>query len=397
MFRGVCKRSVKLFVLGLVVQGSLLSVGDDGVPRLCFDLSTFRIMGILQRIALAFFLVSTVHLCVPEISSGSRTEEVLLVPVTGRRGFAFDLFYRASLKWAIILSLFALGTSLTYGVRPSLPWPGCDTTLFRCSRTGDRNCSSTKYDRGSELSKMGCSGPGWLDSHILGIRHVYVQGTDDVTTSPNFGFDPEGLITSFAAVSTMFIGLHVGRVWKELQSPYEVFAHWLVVGTTMVAVGSLMSIWVPFNKRLWSPSYNIFMCGSATLVYAALFAACDATGSSRDARPWIQRTTRCFRTCLAPLQWFGENCILFYLLSDCGGGLNFLVRTVSWGGSPKSNLITWFQDTVIMTWFAVHGECEPGAVFDNCGPAVLTYVLVQMVFWVVVLGILHQKGIIYKL
>merc|ERR1712118_325020 len=102
-----------------------------------------------------------------------------------------------------------------------------------------------------------------------------------------------------------YFGLHVGRVGRELKStPTRVLAHWTLLGALAFGFGLLLSIGVPLNKRLWSPSYNFFMCGCATLLYALFFILCD--GGIVHAT-----VSKVFRAALAPLQWLGANCILF--------------------------------------------------------------------------------------
>lgn len=60
----VIKRTGKLFVLGLLTQGSgFPGLGNDG-----YDLKAIRIPGILQRIAWAYLCVALIALYVPQVS-----------------------------------------------------------------------------------------------------------------------------------------------------------------------------------------------------------------------------------------------------------------------------------------------------------------------------------------
>merc|ERR1712176_287643 len=94
----------------------------------------------------------------------------------------------------------------------------------------------------------------------------------------------------------------------------------------------LLNMKVPFNKRLWSPSYNLFMCGFGTLAYAALYILCDA-----GIAPTVGRISR---ACLAPLQWLGSNCILFFIFSDSCGVLSWIIKILTWGTPHiESNLV----------------------------------------------------------
>lgn len=53
VFSRVFFRVLRLFLLGIMVQGSIFHITKEG-PLLLLDLSTVRIMGILQRIAIVF-------------------------------------------------------------------------------------------------------------------------------------------------------------------------------------------------------------------------------------------------------------------------------------------------------------------------------------------------------
>lgn len=93
---------------------------------------------------------------------------------------------------------------------------------------------------------------------------------------------------------------------------------------------------------------------------------------------------------LAPLQWMGSNAILFYVFSDSGGVLTWLVTILSWGRPHgKKNLVYFFQEML------AHGfGC---AEFLSCVPALVTYTAIQLVFWFAVCGFLHRKGLIWKI
>ena len=86
-------RAVRLFVLGVAVQGSLFHVTSLG-PLLALDLQTVRIMGILQRIAVVFVLVAAVELFVP-----SRRCDVAgaLLPEV-QEGIGLWVFWRTALR-----------------------------------------------------------------------------------------------------------------------------------------------------------------------------------------------------------------------------------------------------------------------------------------------------------
>jgi predicted acyltransferase len=71
-------------------------------------------------------------------------------------------------------------------------------------------------------------------------------------------------------------------------------------GITLIALGKLLSVWVPINKPLWTPSFAVFMAGVAAAVLACSIWLVDG-------RP----LPRWFR----PLEILGLNAISAYLIS----------------------------------------------------------------------------------
>eukprot|EP00439_Symbiodinium_sp_Y106_P012995 s7878_g1.t3 len=148
---------------------------------------------------------------------------------------------------------------------------------------------------------MGCSSVGWLDSCVLGINHLYIAGSNvSPTAAASFGFDPEGMVTTLSAVLPMFLGLHIGHAWRLLKSTPEVMVHWAMLAAFCTVAGIFLSGWLPFNKRLWSLSYSLFTSGTAILMHALLYFACDVLAH----RPtlWGRAALR-FAWLYAPFRW----------------------------------------------------------------------------------------------
>eukprot|EP00415_Alexandrium_ostenfeldii_P000990 UN0990 len=191
----------------------------------------------------------------------------------------------------------------------------------------------------------------------------------------------------------MAFGLHSGFAWKSLQDSAAVLSHWLALGTLLTIFAFLLSIWVPFNKRLWSPSYSLIMSGLAMLFYAILFLLVDAVSLLPQS---MRRAAGMAKVILSPLQWLGENCILFFVFSDCSGVLDWLLRSVTWGKPySENNVVAWFQNKVLMQWLNLGGSCTGS--YAQCGPAVMTFVWIEILFWILVCGLLHRLGVFWKI
>ncbi|CAK9042647.1 unnamed protein product, partial [Durusdinium trenchii] len=356
-------RALRLFLLGLAVQGSIFHVTPAG-PLLVLNLGTVRIMGILQRIAIVFLFVSLIDLFVPARGSRDGDGDAFEALLPEEQGIGLWLLWRTVLRWILVLLLVLLGTCLTYGAPPS-SWPGCASTLYSSSDV-------------VSLHDMGCSRAGWLDSILLGVQHVYVQGTSiGPKGAPNFGFDPEGLVTTLSATFPMFVGAHLGRSGRVLQ---RFFAHWLLLGTTFTAIGCWMTQWIPFNKRLWSPSYNLCTAGTGIFLYAALFFLCDREPSS----PLWRKMTIIGTTALKPFQWLGANCILFFVLSECCGVLSWALQSVR---GEEQNIVRWFRDHFLWHTCRLGHHCPSpvGNVQNACAPVEVAFTLIGLLFWILVL------------
>ena len=257
------RRSARLFLLGVVVQGQWIPSVDDSKSYFGFDLEKFRIMGILQRIAICYFIITAVVVCIDE----------------------------AGMRHAVVFGLLAAQVLIMAWIQV----PGCD--------------SHNDYS-------MECNAEGWLDRMILGRDHLY---------RPADGYDPEGLVATLGCVFTTYIG------YLALTRPWQHGGRRLLVGSLLILVGfGVYLAGIPFNKSLWTLSYNLATVG-AVLVG---FAACDSLQiSSIDTNP---------------LGHLGTNAILFYLLSDCCGAGSVMVSSI-WVTRDNSrvSLITWFKDSIL--------------------------------------------------
>lgn len=254
------------------------------------------------------------------------------------------------------------------------------------SAFGLANCS---------LLRMGCSSVGWLDSCVLGINHLYIVGNNvSPTAAASFGFDPEGMVTTLSAVLPMFLGLHIGHAWRLLKSAEEVIVHWTMLAAFCTVAGISMSGWLPFNKRLWSPSYSFFTSGTAILMYALLYFACDVLAQ----RPsfWGRAALR-FAPLYAPFRWLGSNCILFFVLSDCCGVFSWFLQFIAWGHpAGEHNVVHWFRKQLLRSlWLSQHSSIALPVLRFASVDAV--YALVGLAFWVLVCGVLHRRGIFWKI
>jgi predicted acyltransferase len=106
-----------------------------------------------------------------------------------------------------------------------------------------------------------------IDTSVLG------QLAYQFDPSTHRAHDPEGLLSTLAAIATTLLGFEAGE-WLRAGRERRL---WIAAGVLLV-VGWLWSMVLPFNKNLWSPSYVAWSGGWAFLLLAISHALIDVRG-----------------------------------------------------------------------------------------------------------------------
>lgn len=99
-----------------------------------------------------------------------------------------------------------------------------------------------------------------VDLHLFGYDHLYHK-------SP---VDPEGLVSTLSAIAHTMIGFLCGALVTSKKELKKKIRSMLAYGTLLTAAGFILQIWLPLNKRIWSPSYVLATCGLAMLLLAII-------------------------------------------------------------------------------------------------------------------------------
>ena len=130
-----------------------------------------------------------------------------------------------------------------------------------------------------------------LDLYLLGANHLY-QGF-------GIAFDPEGLLSTLPAVTSVLLGYYAAQQLSERTAASGV--RWLSgAGVALVVAALLCSLFWPINKALWSGSYVLLAGGLLLCLLAALLWLSDVKGQRR---------------LLQPLVTYGTNPLFIYILS----------------------------------------------------------------------------------
>ena len=197
IFLSALRRAIVLFLIGLVI---------NGFPY--FHLSSLRIYGVLQRIALCFLIAAALYLWTRRLSIKIA---IVVVALLG---------YWILLRWVPV---------------PGFGFPGVNALLF------DPRANLTAYvDR--------CVLPGRLYN---GFR------------------DPEGLVSTMPALATTLLGVLTGIWLRSKRSASQKNIWMMIAGVVAIGLGLIWNQWFPINKNLWTSSYVLF-AGGCSLVGLAI-------------------------------------------------------------------------------------------------------------------------------
>jgi predicted acyltransferase len=222
----IARRAAIIFALGLFLAG---------YPR--FDITTWRIPGVLQRIALCYlFAAGTYHVLV------------------GRASDTVASGFRRKASVPLIVTALALALAIAYwAILMLVPPPG--------GVAGD-------------LTPEGNLG-AHIDRALLG-GHLW---------KPRW--DPEGLLSTIPAVSTTLLGLVAG-LWLRSEAGADRKAYGLLAaGAAGVAVGVLWDTVFPINKNIWTSAYAVFTAGLGAMFLGLCYWIIDVRGWRGWTKPCV--------------------------------------------------------------------------------------------------------------
>ena len=107
---------------------------------------------------------------------------------------------------------------------------------------------------------------GWfgtaVDKSILGESHMYY--------GEGIAFDPEGLMSTFAAIVQVVLGYLVGNYIVQKGKTQEMLNGLFVAGCVLIFTGFCWDMVFPINKKIWTSSYTIYTTGLALLILSVL-------------------------------------------------------------------------------------------------------------------------------
>ncbi|CAK9291067.1 unnamed protein product [Gordionus sp. m RMFG-2023] len=237
--RQVIIRSLLLFFLGFIVSNIKAE-----------NLLEFRIMGVLQRLAFVYLLLSS----------------ILLLPLFPKNRILFRHKLSDILEFLSMALLCSLQLIYIFG------------KALNCPR--GYNNPGGLYDNSSFKQCVGGI-TGYIDRVILTPKHMYQHPTFKELYMTDIPFDPEGILGTFSATILAYIGARAAKVfvlYNKSQNYNSIMKIWGLSACIMGLIGGLLCNftveegWIPINKNLWSLSYNFVTASlSFLLILVCLF------------------------------------------------------------------------------------------------------------------------------
>ncbi len=272
-FRRVLFRGVALFVLGVIYSGGLTRAWPE-----------IRVLGVLQRIALAY--------------TGAATLFLLFRP-----------------PWLIgIAAASLLGYHALFEMVPirhfKLEKGAIELLQAEKGITNVHRLFLNTEERVTGLFEPGLN----LANHI---DYQYLPGRRYDTY-----YDPEGLLSTLPAVVTCLLGVLCGvLLMRSDVTPGSKAGYLLLLGGFSIVGGYLWAFQFPIIKKLWSPSFVLVAGGWSILLLAAF---------------WYLIEMRNIRWWTAPFVWVGMNSIAVYFAAQVLGFGKVASRFV--GGDLRKSL-----------------------------------------------------------
>ena len=292
----VFRRGILLFVIGIFYSGGFTNAWPD-----------MRLMGVLNRIALAYFFAGLLFCFFKPRALAGICAGLLI-------GY-----------WALMTFVPIRDIQLT---RPNI--------ARLAAEAGDSETAAYFADKESPNPSTVKNSPAWA-----GAQRLFYATTRRV--SGKFGkgynlsdhtdfqylpgkkwdtfFDPEGFVSTIPAIATCLLGVFAGFLLRNQTVPGQRKVLYLVgFGVAAVALGWLWNLQFPVIKKIWTSSYVLVAGGYSAILLGAFYQIVDVW----QKRAWCQ-----------PFVWMGMNSITIYLTRNVIGGFSKLATRFA-GGDVKT-------------------------------------------------------------
>ncbi len=181
-------------------------------------------------------------------------------------------------------------------------------------------------------------------------------------------FDPEGIISTIPAISTVLFGYLTGLWLRSERREWHKLAMLFIAGNILILLALMWKPLMPINKQLWTGSYVLITAGLALHGVAMSYWFVDMLGQ----RKWVH-----------PFVIFGSNSLFVYVASGLMVNLLFQIQVTSPAGGSIS-LPGYIYRYLLAPTF--------GDTFGS-----LVYPMILLLFWLAVLAWMYKRKIFIKI
>jgi predicted acyltransferase len=223
-------------------------------------------------------------------------------------------------------------------------------------------------------------GEGWstLNGNIAGPIDVALVGKTHVYHGFGIPFDPEGILGAISGSATVLLGYLLGSIIRNSQNKSDAVAKSYTIGLICLGLGSILSIWLPINKPLWSGSYVLYAGGWAILMLSLFIYFIDIKGKER---------------LFTPFKAMGMNPLFAFVMAGVFSKVFGRIIKWSYDAVTESGEIV-EKTTSAASWF--YNNCCV-SIFGNNEYASLMYALIYVTIFTLMAMWLYKKKIIIKL
>jgi predicted acyltransferase len=281
----IVRRTILLFALGIFYSGGLASPWPD-----------VRLMGVLQRIALAYFF-----------------------------GGMLFCFFKPRAMAVICVSLL-LGYWALMALTPIRDIQLSKSNLAQMAeQAGDAGAAGLFHQNGNPMTGKNSPAKAAAERMFYSTTQ-YTRGKFEpgLNLANHFDFrylpgrkydifwDPEGYLSTFPAIATCLLGIFAGwLLQREDFSGKRKVILLVAFGLGAVLLGWLWHLEFPVIKKIWTSSFVLVAGGYSALLLAAFYLVVDVWKYQKWCRPFV---------------WLGMNAITVYLAANILGGFDRVAR-----------------------------------------------------------------------
>ena len=158
-----------------------------------------------------------------------------------------------------------------------------------------------------------------VDEWLIGDKHLYRWSS----------VDPEGLLGTISSLANVLFGFYCGMKIKMSSDLTAKINSLFTAGSLLMFAGFIVSFALPYNKRIWSPSFSLITSGFCALLLALTMLAVDANGRRGKLVTFFQA--------------FGVNALMMYVASE--------LMAILFGHFGVSQLIYDGLSLIFLSWW----------------------------------------------